>query len=959
MSVWDRRTGCTFLVDCGAEVSVFPASRIDKRSCSPTKSLVAANGSSISTWGKREHSFMLGQGRSFKQEFYVADVTQPILGADFFIKNRLAIDLAGKRLLDMNTSSAIPTKMVYSNSSIAGIHPASLNIFDKVIEDFPEILVPRFKSTDENKHGVEHHIVTEGPPLHARARRLDADKLAAAKDEFAKLEELGIVRRSDSPWASPLHIVAKSGGGWRACGDFRRLNDVTVDDRYPLPHIQDFNMNMDGACIFSKIDLVRGYNQIPMATDHVKKTAIITPFGLWEFLRMPFGLKNSAQAFQRLMDGVLRGIPCLFVYVDDILVASKDPKEHVHKLKQVFRLLSANGLVVNRAKCVFGVEELEFLGHWVTPSGILPLSSRVDAVREFPTPDSKISLQRFLGMINYYHRFVPQLANKLHPLHEATKVKGQAITWTPQCQSAFEAAKSALASATLLHHPCSASPTNVTVDASDKAVGGQLEQQHNGVWRPVAFFSRKLTTAEQKYSAFDRELLSVYLAVKHFRHFLEGRAFTIFTDHKPLTFAFASAAERSPRQTRHMSFISEFTTDVRHIQGKDNVVADALSRAGTVSAVALPTIDFRQLAIDQASSQEIADYRMSITGLIFADVPFGDFTVLCDTSTGKNRPVVPKEWTKRIFDTIHGLAHSGPRPTQRAISARFVWHGLKKDIRLWCKECQPCQTSKIHRHIRAPLVERSLPDRRFGSVHVDIVGPLPPSEGMNYLFTIVDRFSRWPEVIPMANATAETCARAFIRHWISRFGVPDDLTSDRGPQFTSQLWTCLNELLGISASTTTAYHPQANGMVERLHRQLKVSLKARLSGPNWMDELPLVLLGIRTAWREEPDCSAAELVYGTALQVPGEFSTFSPESRVATPSTDFLRNLQEKMRTIHPPPPIFHGSQAGQVPANLASADYVFLRNDAHRGPLQRPYSGPFRVIERYDKYFVVEVNGR
>ena len=234
-------------------------------------------------------------------------------------------------------------------------------------------------------------------------------------------------------------------------------------------------------------------------------------------------------------------------------------------------------------------------------------------MHEFPTPDSKASLQRFLGMTT--------IASCLNWLRSSTPyTRRQIITWTPDCEIAFDSAKSALASATLLHHPHSTTATtSITVDASDKAVGGQLEQLQTGIWRLIAFFSRKLSAAERKYSAFDRELLAIYLAIKHFRHFVEGRVFRIYTDHKSWTFAFASAAERSPRQTRHLSLIAEFSMDMCHIEGKANVVADTLSRANGLSVIALPTIDYRRLANDQVNSDEIAAYKTSTTSLHFAN----------------------------------------------------------------------------------------------------------------------------------------------------------------------------------------------------------------------------------------------------------------------------------------------------------------------------------------------------
>ena len=972
LSVEDRTSGLSYLVDSGAEVSVYPASAQDRQTGQKSTPLTAANGTSIPTWGQRTISLVLSPKRHYTHQFYIADVTRPILGADFFSTHGLAIDLRGKRLISIDNISIL-LKETESSLSLAGlgIHPQ--NDYSNLLQHFPEILTPQFHN-HTNKHGVEHHIVTQGPPTHARARRLDQEKLSAAKAEFFKMEEMGIVRRSKSPWSSPLHVVPKPDGKWRPCGDYRCLNASTEDDRYPLPHIQDFTNHLTGCSVFSKIDLIRGYHQIPMASSSIPKTAVITPFGLWEFVRMPFGLKNAAQSFQRLMDGILRDVPFAFVYLDDILVASQSPQEHLQHLKQIFTLLSANGLIINKAKCVFGTDELDFLGHHVNAEGITPLSDRIASLQDSEPPSNRTSLQRFLGMVNYYHRFLPGIAAILAPLHGQASGKGQSIEWSTECQHAFDKTKELLSQAVLLHHPQPEAPTSLTVDASNTAIGAQLEQRQGKSWVPLAFFSRKLSDAEKKYSAFDRELLASYSAIRHFRHFLEGRSFTLFTDHKPLTTALRSQTDRSPRQTRHLSFIAEFTTDIKYIKGKFNVVADTLSRINSVktsdnniqnsnlNAVVAnhpedKIIDFSRLARDQETSDEMASYHTATTGLLLEDVDIGSSTLLCDTSMGAPRPILPSSWTRPVFNKIHGLSHAGVRPTQKAIAQRFVWNGMKRDIRKWCKECLDCQASKVHRHTRSPLVERPPPSDRFCSLHVDLVGPLPESHGMTYLFTIIDRFTRWPEAIPLPNALASTCATALLHHWVARFGVPEDIVSDRGRQFTSNLWAELNKMLGIEAKTTTAYHPQANGMVERLHRQLKAALKARTTSPNWFGELPMVLLGIRSSWRVDPDCSPAELVYGCTLRIPGEF--LQPrDTRTQEPDIAFLRHLQQTMRSIQPAAPRFHGNQTSFVPAALSSADYVYVRKDSHKHPLQRPYDGPFLVVKKSDKYFTLEMKG-
>lgn len=577
-----------FLVDTGSQFSVLPATAADRSKGPSGYNLVAANSSVIHTFGRKTLSLSLGLRRQYPWEFVIADVSRPLLGSDFLSYHGILIDIKNKKLIDSTTHLTIkgkPTKQVPMSLSIST--PEVSDCYQELLNQYADIMRP--KPQTNIKHQTKHRIITNGNNIFFKPRRVAPAKLQIMKAEFQRMLDTGVARPSSSTYASPVHMVPKkTSTDWRPCGDYRALNRITLPDRYPLPHLHDFTNVLARSCVFSRIDLVKAFNQIPMHPDDVEKTALTTPFGLFEMTMMPYGLRNSAQTFQRFMDEVLRGISDIFVYIDDILIASTDVNHHLSTLEKVFQRLSNYGVVINPSKSEFGKTKISFLGHQISESGIQPTDDRISAIQEYPLPADQRSLQRFLGMVNFYHRFIPHAASLLTPLHAMVQHKQTSqkhpLKWTSSQQESFEKVKTALAKSVPLGHPQSNAPLSLVCDASCSAVGAVLQQDENGEQKPLGFFSRKLTNAQAKYSTFSGELLAVYLAIRHFRPWLEGVDFTVFTDHKPLISALQSNnPNHISRDQRYMTYIAEFTNSIQHISGSDNVSADALSRVFSVT----------------------------------------------------------------------------------------------------------------------------------------------------------------------------------------------------------------------------------------------------------------------------------------------------------------------------------------------------------------------------------------
>jgi hypothetical protein len=347
----------------------------------------------------------------------VADVTQPLIGVDFLSHFGLLVDFRNNRLLNRVTSLSCPAQP--DNSLTPSVKTISIGTpVDSLLAEFPDLTRPAGVQP-EVRHNTVHHIRTiPGPPVTCRPRRLAPDRQAIAKAEFDAMLRDGTARRSESSWSSVLHIVPKKDKSWRPCGHYRALNARTIPDRYPVRHFHDYSHQIFECSLFSKIDLVRAYNKIPVQPDDIQKTDITTPFGLFEFPFTSFGLRNAAQTFQRFMDDVLGGLVFCFAYLDDILIFSRSLEEHEQHLRVLFDLLQKYGILINPGKCVFRAREITFLGYKVSAEGSQTLEEGVTHLQECQLPKTASQLRRFLGMLNYYRRFLPHAASHKAPLHD-------------------------------------------------------------------------------------------------------------------------------------------------------------------------------------------------------------------------------------------------------------------------------------------------------------------------------------------------------------------------------------------------------------------------------------------------------------------------------------------------------------------------------------------------------------
>ncbi len=598
---------------------------------------------------------------------------------------------------------------------------------------------------------------------------------------------------------------------------------------------------LQGAFFFTKLDLRNAYHLVRIREGDEWKTAFNTPRGHLEYRVLPFGLSNAPAVFQALVNDVLRDMlnQLIYVYLDDILIFSHSLQEHVQHVRRVLQRLLENGLYVKAEKCVFHAQSVPFLGYIVSVEGMHMDPDRVQAVVDWPTPDSRKALQRFLGFANFYRRFIRSFSQLATPLTALTSIKTP-FRWSSAAEAAFTKLKGCFVSAPILIAPDPSRQFVVKVDASEVGVGAVLSQRSSSDDKvhPCAYFSHRLSPAERNYDIGNRELLAVKLALEEWRHWLEGSGvpFIVWTDHKNLEYI-KSAKRLNSRQARWALFFGRFDFSISYRPGSKNIKPDALSRIFDHSD--------RPSFSEPIVPQNI--FVSAVTWEIESKVRTASQGVTPPSGCPPGRLFVPETLRSDVIRWSHCskvACHPGVSRTTFLIKQRFWWPSMARDIQCFVLACCVCAVSKTSNRPSAGLLQPlSVPSRPWTHISLDFVTGLPASSGNTVVLTVVDRFSKAAHFIPLPKLPpARETVVAVIDHVFRVHGLPTDVVSDRGPQFVSKFWSEFCRLLGATVSLSSGYHPQSNGQTERANQDLERMLRCVVSQnpSSWSQQLSWV-----------------------------------------------------------------------------------------------------------------------
>ncbi|KAL0554344.1 hypothetical protein IC582_008263 [Cucumis melo] len=862
---------------------------------------------------------------------------------------------------------------------------------EPVVRDYPDVFPEELPGLPPHRE-VEFAIELEPGtvPISRAPYRMAPAELKELKVQLQELLDKGFIRPSVSPWGAPVLFVKKKDGSMRLCIDYRELNKVTVKNRYPLPRIDDLFDQLQGATVFSKIDLRSGYHQLRIKDEDVPKTAFRSRYGHYEFIVMSFGLTNAPAVFMDLMNRVFREFLDTFVivFIDDILIYSKTEAEHEEHLRMVLQTLRDNKLYAKFSKCEFWLKQVSFLGHVVSKAGVSVDPAKIEAVTGWTRPSTVSEVRSFLGLAGYYRRFVENFSRIATPLTQLTR-KGTPFVWSKACEDSFQTLKQKLVTAPVLTVPDGSGSFVIYSDASKKGLGCVLMQQG----KVVAYASRQLKSHEQNYPTHDLELAAVVFALKIWRHYLYGEKIQIFTDHKSLKYFFTQK-ELNMRQRRWLELVKDYDCEILYHPGKANVVADALSRKVSHSAalitrqaplhrdleraeiavsVGTVTMQLAQLTVQPTLRQRIIDaqnndpYLVEKRGLAEAGQT-AEFSLSSDGGLlFERRLCVPSDSAVKteLLSEAHSSPfsmHPGSTKMYQDLKRVYWWRNMKREVAEFVSKCLVCQQVKAPRQKPAGLLQPlSIPEWKWENVSMDFITGLPRTlRGFTVIWVVVDRLTKSAHFIPgKSTYTASKWAQLYMSEIVRLHGVPVSIVSDRDARFTSKFWKGLQTAMGTRLDFSTAFHPQTDGQTERLNQVLEDMLRAcALEFPgSWDSHLHLMEFAYNNSYQATIGMAPFEALYGKCCRSPvcwseiGEQRLMGPELVQST--NEAIQKIRSRMHTAQSRQKSYADVRRKDLEFEIG--DKVFLKvapmkgvlRFERKGKLSPRFVGPFEILER------------
>ncbi|UYV72254.1 hypothetical protein LAZ67_9002361, partial [Cordylochernes scorpioides] len=716
--------------------------------------------------------------------------------------------------------------------------------------------------TDVTKMDIKE--VDGSKPVCLRPYKTTASEREAIREIVREWKDNGIVTETRSPYASPVLLVRKKTGDHRLVVDYRRLNIQTVKDKFPLPRIDDLLEGLRNAKFFTTLDLAHGYLQIPLTDKAKLKTAFITPDDTGQFERMIFGLANAPAEFQRLMHTVLG--PLLnkkaFCYLDDVIIPAKDWREMIERLREVLERIRSAKLTLKPSKCEFGRREVEFLGYVISTGGLKPGPRKIKAIEEFPEPKNVHDIRRFLGLTNFFRRFVKDFARKAEPLSRLTK-KGSQFEWKEEQRRSFGGLRKDLVEYPVLPHYNPELKTEVHCDASAEGLAGMvLQMDEDCKWRLVYCVSKKTTEAEKMYHSSRLELMAIVWTLDRLRQFIVGIKFTVVTDFQALVYMNAKKTT-NPQIARWYNLIQEYDFEIRHKPGEKMAHVDGMSRApvddprDTMEEIVEKNLEVcltitleEQILMIQHSDPELRDL-IQIFRKDPCDRTVGEQNRINDYSYKGGRLfrmvkngeeeralyVIPKSMSKRLVVKFHDLmGHFATDRTVNKIKELYWFPSMKRYVRRNVAMCLECLFNKVPGGKQQGFLHPIKSGKRpFSIVHMDHVGPFVRStKGNQELLVIVDNLTRFVRLSPVRNTSTQNVLKV-MKSFVNDFGLPDKIISDRGSCFTSRQFEEFCRGNGIHHTLNSTKHPQGNGMVERVNRTVLSTIATSIEDPRRKD----------------------------------------------------------------------------------------------------------------------------